>query len=97
MPEECPIEIAKILLSSLVSYLALFLFAKLVGRKQIAQLNFLDYIAGITIGSITAEKALIRYPFLAVRIIANSPPAARPMPRSAKSAVRLGVCPISRL
>ena len=50
-------EFAKILLSSLVSYLALFLCAKLVGRKQIAQLNFLDYIAGITIGSIAAELA----------------------------------------
>ena len=51
-------EFAKILLSSLVSYLALFLCAKLVGRKQIAQLNFLDYIAGITIGSIAAEMAI---------------------------------------
>ena len=50
-------EFAKILLSSLVSYLALFLCAKLVGRKQIAQLNVLDYIAGITIGSIAAELA----------------------------------------
>ena len=50
-------EFAKILLSSLVSYLALFLCAKLIGRKQIAQLNFLDYIAGITIGSIAAELA----------------------------------------
>ena len=37
--------------------LALFLCAKLIGRKQIAQLNFLDYIAGITIGSIAAELA----------------------------------------
>ena len=50
-------ELAKILLSSLVSYLALFVCAKLVGRKQISQLNCLDYIAGITIGSIAAELA----------------------------------------
>ena len=50
-------ELAKILLSSLVSYLALFICAKLVGRKQISQLNCLDYIAGITIGSIAAELA----------------------------------------
>ena len=50
-------ELAKILLSSLLSYLALFLCAKVIGRKQIAQLNFLDYITGITIGSISAELA----------------------------------------
>ncbi|MGN1019991.1 MAG: DUF421 domain-containing protein, partial [Aristaeellaceae bacterium] len=30
---------------------------KLVGRKQIAQLDFMDYITGITIGSIAAELA----------------------------------------
>ena len=40
-----------------MSYAALFLCAKVIGRKQIAQLNFLDYITGITIGSIAAELA----------------------------------------
>ena len=50
-------EFAKILLSSLLSYAALFLCAKVIGRKQISQLNFLDYITGITIGSIAAELA----------------------------------------
>ena len=50
-------EFAKIVLSSLLSYAALFLCAKVIGRKQIAQLNFLDYITGITIGSIAAELA----------------------------------------
>ena len=43
-------EILKILLASVLSYAALFVCAKLIGRKQISQLNFLDYIAGITIG-----------------------------------------------
>ena len=55
--EETRLEFAKILLSAVLSYAALFLCAKLIGRKQIAQLNFLDYIAGITIGSIAAELA----------------------------------------
>ena len=55
--EETRLESAKILLSAVLSYAALFLCAKLIGRKQIAQLNFLDYIAGITIGSIAAELA----------------------------------------
>ena len=50
-------EFAKIVLSSLLSYIALFLCAKVIGRKQISQLNFLDYITGITIGSIAAELA----------------------------------------
>lgn len=50
-------EFAKILLSSVLSYGALFLSAKLIGRKQISQLDFMDYITGITIGSIAAELA----------------------------------------
>lgn len=48
---------AKIVLSSVLSYVALFLSAKLIGRKQVSQLDFLDYITGITIGSIAAELA----------------------------------------
>ena len=50
-------ELMKILLASVVSYAALFLCAKVVGRKQISQLDFMDYITGITIGSIAAELA----------------------------------------
>ena len=50
-------EFAKIVLSSLLSYAAIFICAKVIGRKQISQLNFLDYITGITIGSIAAELA----------------------------------------
>ena len=50
-------EVAKIVLAALTSYAALFLSAKVVGRKQISQLDFMDYITGITIGSIAAELA----------------------------------------
>ena len=50
-------EFAKIVRSSPLSYAALFICAKVIGRKQISQLNFLDYITGITIGSIAAELA----------------------------------------
>ena len=49
--------LAKILLAAVVSYAALFICAKVVGRKQISQLDFMDYITGITIGSIAAELA----------------------------------------
>lgn len=44
-------------LTALGSFGALFLIAKYIGRKQIAQLDFFDYITGITIGSIAAEMA----------------------------------------
>ena len=47
----------KIVLASVLSYAAMFLSAKLIGRKQVSQLDFLDYITGITIGSIGAELA----------------------------------------
>ena len=44
-------------LTALGSFGALFLVAKFIGRKQIAQLDFFDYITGISIGSIAAEMA----------------------------------------
>ena len=44
-------------LTALGSFGALFLVAKFIGHKQIAQLDFFDYITGITIGSIAAEMA----------------------------------------
>lgn len=44
-------------LTTLGSFAALFVIAKFVGHKQIAQLDFFDYITGITIGSIAAEMA----------------------------------------
>ena len=50
-------EIAKVMLTSLLSAAVLFLIAKILGHKQVAQLDFFDYITGITIGSIAAELA----------------------------------------
>lgn len=44
-------------LTTLGSFAALFLSAKIIGHKQISQLDFFDYITGITIGSIAAEMA----------------------------------------
>lgn len=46
-----------IILTSLLSALALFIIAKILGHKQMSQLDFFDYITGITIGSIAAELA----------------------------------------
>lgn len=47
----------KLILTSLLSVISLFLIAKIMGHKQVAQLDFFDYINGITIGSIAAELA----------------------------------------
>lgn len=44
-------------LTTVGSFAVLFLVAKFIGHKQIAQLDFFDYITGITIGSIAAEMA----------------------------------------
>lgn len=50
-------EICKVLLFSSLSYLTLFVISKLLGKKQIAELDFIDYVTGISIGSIAAEMA----------------------------------------
>lgn len=50
-------EFIKLLLTSCMSVLSLFVIAKIMGHKQISQLDFFDYITGITIGSIAAELA----------------------------------------
>ena len=50
-------EVLKVIVASLFSAAILFLIAKLIGHKQVAQLEFFDYITGITIGSIAAELA----------------------------------------
>lgn len=50
-------EVLNVILASLFSAAALFLIAKIIGHKQVAQLEFFDYITGITIGSIAAELA----------------------------------------
>lgn len=44
-------------LTSVFSYIVLFVLTKLMGNKQISQLDSFDYITGITIGSIAAEFA----------------------------------------
>ena len=50
-------DIVKVILTSVLSVVALFIITKLMGHKQVAQLDFFDYISGITIGSIGAELA----------------------------------------
>lgn len=51
-------ELIKIALLALFSYVYLFLIAKIMGHRQIAQLDAFDYITGITVGSIAADLAV---------------------------------------
>ena len=47
----------KVIGTALLSVAALFIITKIMGHKQVAQLDFFDYVSGITIGSIGAELA----------------------------------------
>ena len=50
-------EMLQVVFTSVLSALSLFVIAKVIGHKQMSQLDFFDYITGITIGSIAAELA----------------------------------------
>jgi len=50
-------EILRLLAFSGMSVFYLFVISKVLGKKQIAQLEFIDYAIGISIGSIAAEMA----------------------------------------
>lgn len=65
----------KVFFSSLGSIAAIFVLTKIIGNKQMSQLNLFDYVNGITIGSIAAEMATsidgsFVYPLLAMIIYA---------------------------
>jgi uncharacterized membrane protein YcaP (DUF421 family) len=40
---------------AIIAFFSLLIFARLLGKEQISQLTFFDYVLGITIGSIAAE------------------------------------------
>ena len=50
-------DLLNIALTSIGSIIVLFLLTKLIGNRQMSELNMFDYINGITIGSIAAEMA----------------------------------------
>jgi len=43
---------------AVISFFTLLIFAKILGKQQISQLAFFDYVLGITIGSIAAELTI---------------------------------------
>ena len=44
-----------VLVRSIVAFFTLLIFAKILGKQQINQLTFFDYVLSITIGSIAAN------------------------------------------
>lgn len=43
-----------VIVRSIIGFFTMLIFAKILGKQQISQLTFFDYILGITIGSIAA-------------------------------------------
>lgn len=50
-------DILKIIVLSVSSFIVLFILTKLMGNREMAQLSMFDYIISITIGSIAAEMS----------------------------------------
>lgn len=46
-----------VLINSVVSFVYLFIISKILGKKQIAQLEFIDYAVEISLGSIAAQMS----------------------------------------
>lgn len=44
-----------VLVRGIIGFLTLMIFARLLGKQQVSQLTFFDYVLGITIGSVAAS------------------------------------------
>jgi uncharacterized membrane protein YcaP (DUF421 family) len=47
-----------VMVRSIIAFFTLLIFAKILGKQQISQLTFFDYVLGITIGSIASELTI---------------------------------------
>lgn len=50
-------DVVSVIVFSVASFVFLFIISKIMGKKQIAQLEFIDYVIGISLGSIAANMA----------------------------------------
>lgn len=55
--ENVTMEVVQVVVTSLVSLVAMFLMTRLSGKRQIAQMSPFDYVNSVTVGSIAAELA----------------------------------------
>ena len=51
-------EITNVFIRTIIILIILFIMFKLMGKKQVSQMNIYDYIIGITLGSIAADISL---------------------------------------
>ena len=51
-------EYTLIMIRSIIAFLVIFIVARLLGKKQISQLTFFDYVVGISIGSMASAIAI---------------------------------------
>lgn len=51
-------ELINVVFRAFISLIALFLVAKLIGKKQVSQLSLFDYVIGISIGNFAAEMTI---------------------------------------
>lgn len=68
-------EVLRVLLTSILSVVTLFILTKIMGNRQMSQLSMFDYINGITIGSIASEMSFsdeFLYPLIAMIVYATS-------------------------
>lgn len=57
--------IYQVILNTFISFWVLFIITRLLGKKQMSQLTFFNYVTGITIGSIAANMVdLVLFPIL---------------------------------
>ncbi len=51
-------EVAVVIFRSVMAFLLLVIYARILGKQQVAQLTFFEYVTGITIGSIASEMSV---------------------------------------
>lgn len=69
---ETIVDLSDIALRAFLSLLVLFFVTRMMGKKQISQLTFFDYLIGISIGSLAAEMAAtdqVPYPHALTAIV----------------------------
>ena len=49
--------IIEVIIQTLLAFFAILIYARILGKQQIGQLTFFEYINGITFGSIAAVLA----------------------------------------
>ncbi|HEY8443557.1 MAG TPA: YetF domain-containing protein [Clostridia bacterium] len=54
---EVLLRVLQVIFSASIAFLYLLIISKLLGKKQIAELDFITYVTGISIGSIAAEMS----------------------------------------